>query len=142
MVNQYKVDTIWCDKKWYVPPYKGLDTEWVPSHPREFAITQTGLDSWYTSPSFKFIHDYGDQRPGYNMYTEPVMAFAVKRVADVGAIDNHLFEDGTRILKYKNVNERLFREQYLDLGYLSYYGMGTGFYINGNPSLFGIKNEK
>lgn len=142
VVNQYKVDTNWGDKRWYVPPYKGMDTEWVPSHPREFAITQTGLDSWYTSPSFKFIHDYGDQRPGYNMYTEPVMAFAVKRVADDGAIDNHLFEDGTRILKYKNVNERLFREQYLDLGYLSYHGMANGFYINGNPGFFGIKNEK
>ena len=140
VVNKYKVDTNWGDKWMYIPPYKGLDTASSPSFQRKTAITETSLDKWYITKDFRSYFDYEDYRARYNMYTEPVMAFAVKRAADDGGIQNCFFEDGTLMLKYKSVNERLYEEDYKDLGYISYHMMLGAIFINGNPGAFGMKN--
>jgi hypothetical protein len=82
--------------------------------------------------------NYMTATEGVNMWNEPVMAFAVKRVRDEGK-RSHQFEDGTKIVKadYIRFDDIIFTgERYNYAGYkqafTSAYWKDT-FFFNGEP---------
>lgn len=144
-VSQYNNDPKWGFKPWIKTPYMGdVDCQFVLYTQRLAPVTETDLQKWYCQRGFEYQRDATDQKAGFNMYREPVMTFAVKRVVDNGTVNTH-FDDGTRILQYKSMlaEKEDFYTNFMDPGVLAYPGMVTNaIYINDQLGGFGITNAR
>ena len=148
IINQYRVENKWGDKPWIVAPFLDEATaQYTNFIHRQHPITETALDKWYNQPGFKFQNTVSDEKAGFNMYLEPVLVFAVKRLEDHGTVNaSGCFDDGTKIRDYKflDVNDDApWRNDLQDSGVASYPLMlGNTIFINDQLEGFGIDNAR
>ena len=147
-VNSYNVDAKWQSWSLAKLPLDANNLQKTTSVKRTQAITETGLDKWvYALPNSNY-QDFNQSKAGLNMYNEPVLAFAVKRVKDDGS-DQVRFDDGTlfRIYFKHPKNSEAFDANFYDLNVGTYMRMVSdplrmALYMNDQQYDFGIQNAR
>ena len=146
-VNSYNDDAKWQTWKLVKMPFASDNIQSIPTVKRTQAITETSHDKWiYNLPNSNY-QDFVQTKAGLNMYNEPVLAFAVKRVKDDGS-DQVRFDDGTifRIYRKYSKDNYIYDNMYEDPSVQTYNAMilkgGEGMYLNDKPYTFGIQNAR
>ena len=142
LVETYaKENAKWSDKNWCIPPYIS-DASMRLKEPEERSqyITSPDRTLWhYFMDDYKF-GQMSEDKPGLNMYLEPVFTFAVKRVRDTGT-NVWNFDDGTRFaLLYKQPREMF--ENFTDPGVNAHKrSVKDAIFIDDILEDFGVSNQ-
>jgi hypothetical protein len=144
VIKQYNYDR-WVTLKWEIHDQNN-DKSYYPSQGlRTEPLNTDDLSVWLLSNQTPKAFIQSDNRVK-NMYSEPVMAFAVKRVLDVmGVYPDYKFEDGTKFVPIslmKDVDKDLFCESTHPFFSFTYNNYKEKIFINDVRGEFGLYNTK